>query len=174
MSCIGVCSITKYETEWVYTAKPIAAGEGCKDWTEDEINDSANAHVKSYLKGKYPDSPTDCGKGCKCLEIEDQDPKPTQWVGWIKYAGNFPMDASPWAGKCRVGYEIKYKYRNRVFKGNCGIDSGPTYGDPTKDKPSPKDVVNFDPKYHSKSTGEGTEILGEAITATKNDDCGCN
>ncbi len=175
MACTNVfCSITKYENEWVYTAKPIAAGTDCDIWTEDEINKRADAHVKSYLSGKYPDTSTDCGNGCKCLEIEGQDPKPTIWVGWIKHAGNFPMDTGHFAYICRVGYEIKYKYRNRVFKGNCGIDSGPTYGDPTKDKPSPKDVVNYDPKYHSESAGDGAEVLGETVTAAKNNDCGCD
>ncbi len=174
MSCTDIfCSITRYETEWVYTAKPVSAGEDCDLWTKEEINNRADAHVKSYLSDKYPDTPTDCGKGCKCLEIEDQDPKATKWAGWIKHAGNFPMDTGSFANICRVGYEIKYKYRNRVFKGNCGIDSGPTFGNPTKDKPSPKDVVNYDPKYHSVSADAGNEMVGETVTAEKIDGCGC-
>lgn len=162
MGCSGTCTITKYETKWSYIAEPIAAGSDCDIWDKDDIRKKANAHVESFLANKYPDTATDCEKGCKCIEIEDQDPRPTKWIGWIKHADNFPMD--PPLFKCRVGYTIMYKYRVRLFEGLCGIEPGETYGDPNKDEPSEKLTLNYDPKYHDKIKGETKESLESNIS----------
>lgn len=128
MSCSGRCTITKYEFEWEYTVDPIAAGSRCPN--KKTIKEEADWHAEYWLDTKYPETASKCKPSkkkkkeskalCECVELEDQDPKPTVWSSWLSKSNHFQFERS----LCRIGYSIKYRFRSRLYDGNCQISTG--------------------------------------------------